>query len=313
MRAARTGCVAWNAWRAFGAALIVTVVLVVSACIGDAPVHKSTVQAGIATAAAPIVIGRTDRAAVRQALGEPWASSEYWRFDLFRISDSNFNMVVFFIPVWVSRDDMAGYVLVAYDEEGRVAAYDHGLASKGLGGFSRDTAERASLQAGDIRFGASGERGEEFLSVAAVLRDDYLRAPPPGDSCRVLIGCAQDWCGTRVTIDGKPHMVLPDTLTGFPSIVAPLELRPGEHRVDIEPIRRSYAFDASARFACEAGESVFALIDIRDPETPVTGFTWKRPFAASITISRDRPEAFGAQTLLIWRDGRWLVPEEPSQ
>jgi len=45
---------------------------------------------------APIVAGKSDRAPVRSLLGQPWLSSDHWRFDLFRSTDRS-SAIVFLV------------------------------------------------------------------------------------------------------------------------------------------------------------------------------------------------------------------------
>jgi hypothetical protein len=150
------------------------------ACVGEGPVHESRIEARLPAKVAPIVVGQTDRAAVRQALGKPWLASEYWGLDVFRIADSNVNMVMILIPVWLSTDETKGYVLVTYDASSKVTGYGKDIASEGS--LLAGTVDQgAAVFAGDVRFAVSGGRDEALVAVASARRDEYLHSHPPTD------------------------------------------------------------------------------------------------------------------------------------
>jgi hypothetical protein len=109
--------------RAFAAALA----LALGGCI-PIPLHISSVEDDLTRKTAPIAVGEADRMSVRQKLGEPLISSEYWRFDAFRITEWDVAVLVFAggipVPAWDKED---GYILVAYDESGYTADVQYGL------------------------------------------------------------------------------------------------------------------------------------------------------------------------------------------
>jgi hypothetical protein len=58
-----------------------------------------------------LVVGATDRVAMRQLLGEPLAVSDYWRFDLFRLPGTDaaaaFVLVPYPVPFLVTHDEVS--------------------------------------------------------------------------------------------------------------------------------------------------------------------------------------------------------------
>jgi hypothetical protein len=83
--------------------------LALGGCFG-VPLSRSKVEETLQTMS--IEVGVADRAEVRRAVGQPLLSSEYWRFDVFRISDWN-GGVLFFgyvpVPMWEKNE---GFVVV---------------------------------------------------------------------------------------------------------------------------------------------------------------------------------------------------------
>jgi hypothetical protein len=284
--------------------------MMLGACVGEGPVHESTIEATLPAKVAPIVAGQTKRSAVRQALGKPWLASDYWGFDVFRISDSNVNMVVVLIPVWLSVDGTKGYVLVSYDANGHVTGYGKDVASEGnlLVGM---TDQAAAVQAGDVRFAVSGDGDEALVAVASARRDDYLRSVSAKDSCRLLVGCAGDWCGARVAIDGRTVVEMPTSMTRWLPAAAPIDVKPGDHRISIRAVQWDMSFEAESRFSCAAGESLFVVFAFAGSEESVPrGF--RRRLLATVTISREMAQALRDQGMLIYANGQWLVPAEPT-
>jgi hypothetical protein len=68
--------------------VILVLALALGGCFG-LPLHTTDVDKVLPQKAAMIVVGDTDRVAMRQLLGEPLAASEYWRLDLFRLSGTD--------------------------------------------------------------------------------------------------------------------------------------------------------------------------------------------------------------------------------
>jgi hypothetical protein len=297
--------------RGFGVGVAAAGALAALGGCGEYPLKESQIEAALPEKTAPIVVGQTDRAAVRQALGKPWLASEYWGLDVFRIADSNVNMVMILIPVWLSTDGTTGYVLVTYDASSKVTGYGKDIASEGsLLAMTVD--QGAAVFAGDVRFAVSGDRDEAFVAVASARRDEYLHRHPPTDRCGLLVGCAGDWCGTRVAIDGRSTVAMPGAVTRWLPAVAPLRVMPGDHRIGVGPTRWDMAFEAETPFSCAAGESLYVLIDFASSEVTVPG-GFRRKLPATVTISREMPEAFRDQGMLIYANGTWLVPQEPGR
>ena len=313
--------------RALGIAATVAFALMISGC-GELPVQESKIETSLPQKTASIVVGETSRATVRQLLGAPWLASDYWRFDLFRMTDRDARLVavMLVVPIGASWDDVHGYVLVSYDESGHVAAYGSGV-THGENLSSRLPSEGEDgllLMVGDQGFAVESSSHTPSALIPAARRDEYLRTLESGESCTVLVGCVQERCSNALVVDGGEARALPGVLLrirrkpagGIEVLtqpwLAPLTVRPGEHRLEIPPNALTI-LKASAEFSCAAGDLLYAAIEIESGDASQAWKHLKAQVHGSIDVSVQRPETFRELPMLIWRDGQWLVPQEPGR
>jgi hypothetical protein len=316
MFSAWTRCVDGKSWRVIGLAAVLA--LATGAC-GEYPLRESTIEETLPNKAGSILIGVTDRATARRALGEPRIGSEYWRFDLFRVSDKDTFLHWYLFPMAVSSIDMTGYVLVAYDESGTVTAYSTGVTRGGswLSGHPGPPANLL-ISAGHANFAADFAEKITSLFVSADRRDAYLSTHRLPDKCTVLLGFRQLFYMSGISVDKGKRLPLPGGWNGYPQEnaeyttvrwLAPLQLAPGIHRIDIP--RKSFStFEATTEFTCGAGDLRFAAIGTKPNEQRSSGLNLEMD--ALISVSGEMPEPFCNQPLLIWRNGNWLAPMEPA-
>jgi hypothetical protein len=275
---------------------------------GSVPVTESKVEPTLEQQTAPIRAGQTDRSQVRALLGTALLTSDYWRFDLFHISDRRVIATLMLVPVYVSVSDVHGYVLVAYDEHWKVVEYEQGITSEVVL-FEITDRPVVRLRAGPLRFGDTKGRDEMFLGIDAARRDEFLSQHPVRDACRVLVGCASSHCGVRFTVDAQPKVELTNRATGWDLTLAPVPVAVGRHRLHYESTVFGVSFDGTTDFNCASGESLYALID--------TGMgrqlEWQWHPKTSVSVSKVMPEAWRDLSLLLYRGDRWLVPAEPGK
>lgn len=260
---------------------------------------ESTLESTLPAKTATMTVGRTDRAEVRQVLGTPILTSEHWGFDLFRISDWSGGLIVFvYVPIPVGGK-VNGYVLVSYDSSGKVAAYNTAI---------REPLKNVWIDAGQTGFLFDSFEDMSAVFVDAVRRDEYLSTQQASDKCTVLIGCMQYYCPKKLVIDGDK----PRSLPTIQQWLAPLSFMPGPHRLDVPPNPLN-TFQASTEFSCAAGDLVYATIETHEMHESGDGrrIHWKAQLQGSISAAPERPEQFRETPMLIWRDGTWLVPQEP--
>jgi hypothetical protein len=269
-------------------------------CIGF-PVHVSSVRNDLPSMTAPIVAGETDRATVRSRLGEPLIWSEHWRFDAFRITERNVGVIVFGggipVPVW---DKEEGYILVAYDQDGRAADVQYGLRSGGswAGGESGGPAS-VTITARDLQLRATGK--ETFLAVPPSRRDQYWQSLPSGTECRVVIGAPDSISDAALLIDGQPGPPLPKTMY---DTLMPIRLAPGRHRIEV--LRSGTDRSGVTEIQCAGGETHYAALQV------LPGAGSPKHSSIEVVTSTARPDWIEQLGLLIWGNGHWLVEAEPT-
>lgn len=299
-----------RATRRIAAVVAILAASVLSAGCGDIQIKQSGLEQSLPTQIAPIAPGRSDRASVRAQLGAPWLSSTYWRFDVFRTSDQNSQLMLIFIPVMYSTEKYYGYVVVNYDDRGTVTAVDQGVTREG-DAMSYTYPKAVLLRAGDLTLWASADGDRAYLAVNAPRAVDYLARTPPRGACRLVFGSADARCGLRADLDGKHQASVPGAALDRESFLVPLEAAAGRHELRFVPDDRFCAFEAEGTWSCAAGETHYA--DVTIALGPAKG-TWdiKQKYSAELSLTRERPEPLRDQGLLLYANGRWLVPQEPG-
>lgn len=296
---------------------ILTGLVALTGCVVRVPVHDTKVPDQVPVQSGAIVPGESDRASVRASLGEPWLASTYWAFDLFRKTGRSTSVPVMFVfwwpvPMGVAVDETTVYTLVAYDVMDRVTASSFGSAHDPSiydEGGSLGTPTVARISAGDLQFATAQGEQDATLTVVAARRDQFLREHPPYSTCRVLLGCTGADSYAAVSIDGGGSIAIPNDRCA--SAVVPLpRVNPGTHRIKVSSLRPLVNFHAEADFSCEAGTTLYGLLDFQFVKWNMLSAEWK----ATLTLSGDlaTPEAFVDRPLVIWLSGDWMVPQEPT-
>jgi hypothetical protein len=113
-------------------------------------------------------------------------------------------------------------------------------------------------------------------------------------------------------IDRGEGLKLPKALLG-PSWLTPLILPPGRHRLEVTSTGM-YKLKAETEFSCTAGNLLYVALDVKLDEAEARKQHWfvKVPLNSTFSVSHERPEGSDLR-MLIWRDGTWLVPQEPGK
>jgi hypothetical protein len=134
----------------------------------------------------------------------------------------------------------------------------------------------------------------------------------------VIVGCKQEQCSNALVVDAGATRPLPGALlrirrpnsgginVSTQSWLAPLTLEPGQHRLEIPPNPHT-TLEASTEFGCGAGDLLYAVIEIESGDKREAWRHWKTQVRGSISVSRQMPDVFRDQPMLIWRAGEWLV------
>ena len=258
---------------------------------------------------APIVVGQSNRASVRVQLGKPWVASEYWRFDLFRWTDQISEvMVVMLIPTMYTSEDVHGYVLVSYDDSGTVTALEYGFVGEGDWMLNPVYAGAVQLQAGNVTFRATSNEESVQIAVPATQGDDYMRQHAATGRCRVLLGCNTD-CGLKTVLDRADAIVVPKASLGS---LLPFDLEPGAHDFGFASASVFCSYEGVSHVDCGAGETRYVAVTAsRVP--PDEHLHLQNRYLLGVETSADKPQALIDYGLLIYFNGRWLIPDGSQQ
>jgi len=131
--------------------------------------------------------------------------------------------------------------------------------------------------------------------------------------CSLLVGCTEDWCQTQFAIDGGAAEPLPDTVEGGTQGLVMVRLAPGEHRIAVRGMSRLAPDpDAHSSFSCVAGEERYAAIQVVREAYQKAEHTRYR-LRGNVIVTAEEPPLLAVQPLMIWREGQWLVPQEPEE
>jgi hypothetical protein len=282
--------------------------LALGGCFG-VPLSRSKVEERLQTTS--IEVGVADRAEVRRAVGQPLLSSEYWRFDVFRISDWNRGVLFFVylpIPIWEKNE---GFVLVTYGDNGRVLDVASGHRAQGFWVASSANPE-TSIELGDLRLWTSDD--QLYVAASPKLRDAYLDRSVPEGSCRVILGSERWEYPTRVQIDASSPVSDAGMVIGArPSQpLTVLTLGAGTHRIDAVPIEGHDPIPESLQFDCGSGATRYALLRVEWQGE--SGVMFRRiRYRAVVEIMDEKPQVFEPLPLLIWGNGAWRVEAESGR
>lgn len=277
--------------------------------------HESKLDDTLDAAAAQIQAGTTDRSQVRALLGEPMLSSTAWRFDLFRISDANWHVTFMILPVAVSSDERKGYLLVRYDDQGRVTESGRGVSKDWeLAELeATDTSADAYLYSGNLIVKISDDGDESLVALDEAGRDEWMARGVPSDQCEVVVGCLDIQCAIEASVDDRPKAKLPVGSSGSSLFLIPSFVDAGHHTVRYSSSRHSLDFQGSQPFDCRAGVVTYLPLEFefQSQSSAMLGLYNRSHYAVRITPTEQMPAGFAGQPLVLYLNGRWLVPKEP--
>lgn len=324
--------VAWNAGRAACASLALAVL---AGCGFAIPMQQSSVVPRQAERGATLRLGESTRAEVRAALGDPWFHSGRWRVEVYRADDKRTELgfmmaIVVPVPVGVFREKRHGYVLVTYDDAGRVSRVSSGIASEGL--LAEEANKWLVIRADDMTFAVERVRTKwrPTLLADSGRLPSYLAERGRAAGCTLVVACDEgQGCPDVIAVDdGEPIDPSPITVLCAPDEPCPTGSRLSEtefdgkrfvlvpvvHAIGVEPGRHglrvtSSVLDGSgeASFECAGGQVLYGIVRSR-----VEGATWwsKGTLQATVSMSTVPPDTWGAHSLALNRNGRWLVDAE---
>lgn len=283
--------------------------------------------------------GAMERTAVRSILGQPYLTSNYWGFDLFR-SDTEQSDIIFAVtplPVPMARvkDQLHRYTLVAYDTQGNASDISSGLFRKPTQWRNLYPIEfnylSLHLRSGALMFYSDPEGARDInMLIAPSGRDVFLQNVQTSNSCIAILGCTDKGCSDQLSVDKGAIRSLPlrnahaywfqkderdlwlkgiesspKAMPWLESLVA-LKLSAGKHTLDFSA--KYLDGTHSMNFECRPGEVNYLQI---------TASFHKNFWKSALTDWRvdhtdTMPESFLRRPLVLMNNGEWYVEAEPS-
>lgn len=302
--------------------------------------------------ASAIVPGQMTSGGVSNRLGRPLISSRYWGVELYRDTSSQSEIpLAIVIPVGCATDTIYRYTLVAYDTNGVATSTATGIHRRPTAfriampiTYDHLTTQ---IESGDFTFVNDWDDRQETLLVNPARRDAYLERIRNPERCTVVIGCGTGESSDRLQVDGGPTLPLPCRLRvqnfdqaaidlyrqgrmaeyekNYPIVnhdtLAVLSLVPGSHtlkawggRWEHGVNRGRFSGEQSLQFDCQAGETLYIVIDVSVKGYDKDWFWGLAPVGVEWKINqyKDMPPFFADRPLLLYRGDKWFVSPEPG-
>lgn len=296
------------------------VALVLAGCGGfNTTVRKPETLQAYESQRAAIVAGQATRDEVRALLGEPWLESRRWGFELYRLSDQRRDVEwvmapLIPVPMGAFKREVNTYTLVTWN--------DHGIIS--------------DLSFGTVVSGAQDEdmfvisSGHLTLAVDASLREpamilwaehsrlgSFLEARRESANCTLVVACdaGKNCPDVVVGVDDNPPLIGPPafgpwyargestcTSNSASKLVYPLDLAPGNHRLQLRSIYPLCKGEADIEFTCAAGQVRFGRLGaLERQQRRNCSMTLTADFADAL------PPDWAGRGITLWKNGQWLV------
>lgn len=323
----------------------------IAACAFETPVGEPTIDLEAAQARATQIGARpTDRAGVRQLLGDPWLASDALGVDVYRLQGKQRNALVIFapypVPVPSLSNELEAYTLVTYGADGQVTAVASGFAQGEAG-----LAGSVVIRAGDFEFTHTA-RDQLSMSVDGYRRASVAQAT--GSTCTVLVTCdparlaevaGSGFCACAAGLavdDGQrtrlwllnpaimpsPQLSESGCLALGGTYLGDDAPRPGTcvvNRQNLYPMtlpagRHVLHFPTGlsrkgpvAELDCEAGEVSHATLGGEFMLCSLFARPVRddRAVGATVSLSPSLPAGPGEVRVIVYDDGQWLLPPTP--
>lgn len=264
--------------------------------------------------------GEARREELHRSLGMPFARSESWGIELYRTVDKDTYSTVLFAlvpmpvaaPIWIGTTDKVAYLLVVYDRNGKVTAYDTGYYVEYIAGEYRQP-EKRDAQAGGFLFESRAllydyDPANEWLYAPLEETDAVLSTPPQKGHCTLFV--TNEVSNIRLLIDDEVAMeqswcTEENQTNGFIS----LPLTAGMHQIKVlPPSRLDYTGELKSNVDCQEGQRYFAEIE----SELVHSKSYFKPFVLTghIQITDTPTPLFRERRLILFHNNRWIGPEK---
>ena len=257
--------------------------------------------------------GETTRNQVHELLGAPWINSRLWQVDVFHFSEKKLTPGIVFalIPAFptVEKVHWDGYVLVTYDDNNRVSAFDSGK-------FPEPYRDKLLIQANDmtlryiynktyaeLKTYAEVKIGELALLTGGRRLTAGLNLLHKANTCTLVVACDQEYgCPDRFSVEDEsatkvdinPRWVLRivSHLGGISApALYPIILPAGKKRLTVS--------NDGLRDKSET------ILDCSDEDVRYAIIHRKAP----LHITENMPEDLLSYNIIIWRRGEPVLGE----
>jgi len=260
--------------------------------------------------------GKTDQKSVRNILGDPYISSDYWNLDIFRQTEVQHSTSFFlWLPITYVFNTIYRYTLVTYDENGIVNDIGTKLFRSAYMAAIQKDYKKLTLRVGNYKLSADSIVGEEVsLTFHPRNLDNYLRSLYPNNDCLAIVGCVFPYGAGGFRLNGPCLVNLDNSLNNIElwpndSLLA-LKLSPDSHRIECS--QEQMSGKRSLIFECKSSDIVYVDFKQLDferynfIESGISGLEFGKS-EYSIEVYSEIPERFIGLHLLIWRDGNWIL------
>jgi hypothetical protein len=262
-------------------------------------------------------------------MGEPIISSRYWKIDVFRVTEKQYEGIVLFLPFpipMLQSDVVHRYTIVSYDQADLVDEVKSGLyREKSFNHTHHSSYLNLELQIGKYQLRIDGKDDQVIILADPELLNTCISLLKNEDKCLVIVGCKfagvmeePDICRTDFSFDGGAMFYLPARPHGATSLTrmemtknvgryiqfqTPIEiyqLPSGEHRLNVSTSYSYFEGESSAAFNCQKNELLSIVINpTRNISSPKV--QWSFDYKREIT------EIFLDRKIVLYAESMWLV------
>jgi len=238
--------------------------------------------------------GETTRNQVHELLGAPMISSRLWQVDVFHFSEKKLTPGIVFalIPAFptVEKVHWDGYVLVTYDDNNRVSAFDSGKVAE-------PKRYQLLIQANDmtLRYIYNKTSGELALLAGGRRLTAGLNLLHKTNTCTLVVACDQEYgcpdrfsvedeSGTKVDIDPRRVLRIDFYEGGIPApVLYPIILSAGKKLLTIS--NDGLRDKSETVLNCSDEDVRYAIIQRKAP----------------LHITENMPENLLSYNIIVWR------------
>ena len=238
--------------------------------------------------------GETTRNQVHELLGAPMISSRLWQVDVFHFSEKKLTpgLVFILIPAFPTLEKVHwdGYLLVTYDDNNRVSAFDSGKVPK-------PDRHQLLIQANDmtLRYIYNKTSGELALLAGGRRLTAGLNLLHKTNTCTLVVACDQEYgcpdrfsvedeSGTKVDIDPRRVLRIDFYEGGIPApVLYPIILSAGKKLLTIS--NDGLRDKSETVLNCSDEDVRYAIIQRKAP----------------LHITENMPENLLSYNIIVWR------------